>query len=149
MVPVEVDKDRCTMGSICKRCLRRLGDRKYVDEEFLRNNPDCIFVFGDNLERRGKGGAAMLRDEPNTYGFITKKRPMNADSAFYHPSEYREVYEAEITKLEEEVAKNPDSCYLISKVGAGLANRFGIFEKVIEPNMKQDLVSLSNVLFLW
>jgi len=130
-------------------CLEKIGNKEYVDKEFLRNNPNCIFVFGDNLERRGKGGAAVLRDEPNTYGFITKKQPLGIDSAFYKPEEYRMIYIEEIRKLKAECSQNPEKGFLISKVGAGLANRFGIFEEIIEPNMKQDLSSLFNVFFLW
>ena len=130
-------------------CLEKLGSNEYVDKAFLRKNPDCVFVFGDNLERRGKGGAAMLRDEPNTYGFVTKKQPLGIDSAFYKPDEYRAVYDREVSKLKDECMQNPSKGYMISKVGAGLANRFGIFEQIIEPNMKKDLASLQNVVFLW
>ncbi|MGY5881801.1 MAG: hypothetical protein RTV31_16240 [Candidatus Thorarchaeota archaeon] len=137
------------MNSSGKSCIERLGEQKYVDAEFLRTNPDCIFVFGDNLERKGKGGAATVRDEPNTYGFITKKQPLNVDSAFYHPTEYRDVYRKETEKLVAEALDNPDKCYLISKLGAGLANRFNIFEEIIERNLKEDLQELDNVSFLW
>lgn len=45
-----------------------------VTKQFLDNNPNAIFVFGDNLLRVGYGGAAILRDHPQTYGFITKKK---------------------------------------------------------------------------
>lgn len=137
------------MKDTYKSCLERLGDAKYVDANFLRRNPDCVFVFGDNLERRGKGGAAILRNEPNTYGFITKKRPRNIDSAFYHPEEYEEVYKSEVEKLLGEALDNPDKCYLISKLGAGLANRFKIFERILQPNLKKDLEDLHNISFLW
>ena len=137
------------MKSSSKSCIERLGEKKYVDAEFLRQNPDCIFVFGDNLERIGKGGAAVVRDEPNTYGFITKKQPRNVDSAFYRPTEYRNVYRKELERFVAEVIDNPDKCYLISKLGAGLANRFNIFEEIIERNLKKDLQELENVSFLW
>lgn len=53
-----------------------------MDDLFLRNNLDCLFVFGDNVERRGKGGVTKIGDEPNTYGFIMKKQPLSTDSAF-------------------------------------------------------------------
>ncbi|MFW9843251.1 MAG: hypothetical protein ACFFEV_01615 [Candidatus Thorarchaeota archaeon] len=137
------------MNSSSRSCIERLGEKKYVDAEFLRRNPDCVFVFGDNLERRGKGGAAAVRDEANTYGFITKKQPLNIGSAFYHPKEYWDVYRKEIQKLVAEVLDNPDKCYLISKLGAGLANRFNIFEEIIEVNLKKDLQDFHNVSFLW
>lgn len=41
----------------------------------LRANPEFIFVFGDNLQRWGKGGQAIIRDEPNTCGLATKASP--------------------------------------------------------------------------
>lgn len=56
-----------------------------VDEEFLNSNPNAIFVFGDNLIRRGTGGAAKLRHHPQTYGFVTKKLPNNNDASFFTP----------------------------------------------------------------
>ena len=55
-----------------------------ITKEYLRNNLNNMFVFGDNLLRRGYAGAASLRDEPNAYGFITKKAPNNDDKSFYH-----------------------------------------------------------------
>ena len=41
--------------------------------ELLRMNPDKIFVFGDNNGRVGKGGQAIIRDEPNALGVSTKR----------------------------------------------------------------------------
>ncbi len=110
---------------------------KYVTEKFLRDNPNVIFVFGDNLIRKGKGGAAILRDEPNTYGFITKKAPNNNDDSFYRPNEYLDVFYAELLQLAKEIEKNPEKTYLISKLGAGLANKYKIYEGLIEPCLKK------------
>jgi hypothetical protein len=120
----------------------------FVTEEYLRSNPDSVFVFGDNILRRGFGGAAFLRNEPNTYGVITKKKPTNENDAFYRPEEYLEVYKKEIQKLKIEIANNPEKTYLISRLGAGLANRFLIFENVIEPNLHKDLGEFGNVEFV-
>ena len=42
----------------------------------IRANPDKLYVFGDNLERWGKGGQAKAaRDEPNAVGIPTKRAP--------------------------------------------------------------------------
>ena len=41
----------------------------------LRNNPDKIYIFGDNTEGWGKGGQAIVRDEPNAFGISTKDSP--------------------------------------------------------------------------
>ena len=38
----------------------------------VKNNPNKMFVFGDNIARTGKGGQAIIRDEPNVIGVPTK-----------------------------------------------------------------------------
>nr|DAF03187.1 MAG TPA: ATP dependent DNA helicase [Caudoviricetes sp.] len=56
----------------------------------VRNNPDKIFVFGDNSIRQGTGGQAQIRNEPNAVGIMTKKFPRNTPDAFLYDSEYGE-----------------------------------------------------------
>ena len=120
-----------------------------ITEEYLKNHVDHIFVFGDNLERKGKGGAANLRDLPNTFGFITKKAPNNLDSSFYKPEEYLPVFLKEMCVLVDFIRSNKDKQFLISKLGSGLANRYGIFDDVIELHIINLLNSFDNVKFLW
>ena len=120
-----------------------------ITRHYLHSNPNQIFVFGDNCMRIGTGGAAVFRDEPNTYGFITKKIPSNSSEAYYKPAEYKSIYQGEIAKLIKEANKNKGKVYIISKVGAGLANKYKIFEEVIEPNIKKDLKQCFNINFLW
>ena len=128
-------------------CLRS-NYPKIITRDYLRANPDTVFVYGDNIKRFGKGGAAKLRDEPNTYGFITKKYPSNSDSSFYRLDEYRDVFISELAKLKQEIIDNPDLTYLISALGQGLANRYRIFECVISLSLKKELL-FENVVFLW
>ena len=116
--------------------------------QYLWEHTDHIFVFGDNLTRSGYGGAAKLRDELNTYGFITKRAPDNDDASFYKPDEYKSIYDEEIRRLTAITLLFFDKKFLISRLGAGLANRYAIFEEVIEPNIKTDL-QFDNVEFLW
>jgi len=118
-----------------------------ITRKYLRRNPNHIFVFGDNLLRVGKGGAALLRDEQNTYGFITKKEPNNIDSSFYRPNEYKEVFDNELRKLIKKIELYPNRTFLISKLGGGLANKYSIYEKVIKPGLKP-LEKYDNVVFL-
>lgn len=118
-----------------------------ITKSYLRQNPNHIFVFGDNLQRKGKGGAATLRDEPNTYGFITKKAPNNNSGSFYKPQEYKEKFETELKRLIKQIESNPDKIYLISKLGGGLANKYNIRDKVIVPGLTV-LESYDNVVFL-
>ena len=119
----------------------------YITTEFLRKNPNIIFVFGDNLVRRGKGGAARLRDEPNAYGFLTKKYPNNKDSSFFRPKEYRIIFYRELLYLIKKIKKNQRKIYIIPKLGSGLANKYHIYEEIIEPNLKK-LKVLKNVVIL-
>lgn len=119
-----------------------------ITKEYLREHPNHVFVFGDNLLRQGRGGAAALRDEPNTYGFITKKAPNNQDESFYRPDEYRPIFRKELYDLSWIIFDNPDRIYLISQLGAGLANRYQIWEKVIQPGIKY-IKGFPNVVFLW
>lgn len=120
-----------------------------ITRQYLIENPNHIFVFGDNLLRKGYGGAAKLRDLPNTYGFITKKYPDNKDESFYTPDEYHDIYQREIDALRGLMLVNKNVIYLISKLGAGLANRYHIFDNIIEPNIKEDLSMFNNKRFLW
>lgn len=55
----------------------------------LRNNPDVLYVFGDNVERVGLGGqAGEMRGEPNAIGVATKWTPAMNDRAFFTDAEY-------------------------------------------------------------
>lgn len=119
-----------------------------ITKQFLKENPNYIFVFGDNKKRIGKKGAAKLRDMPNSYGFITKKAPNNRKESFYTPYEYQSIFEKEKEKLKNEIKENPNKTFLISKIGSGLANKFEIFEEVIKPGLK-DLIQYENVKFLF
>jgi len=121
----------------------------FIDRRYLQEHPMEILVFGDNTIHRGFGGAAELRDEPNTYGFITKRYPSNHIESFYGPEEYAPIYLEEMVKLKKVISDNPERTYLISKLGAGLANKYHVFEKVIEPVIRQDLAGYKNVKFLW
>ena len=51
--------------------------------ELLRKHSDKIFVFGDNLTRTGKTGQAVIRDEPNAYGIVTKRKPSMSEDSFF------------------------------------------------------------------
>lgn len=55
----------------------------------LRNNPQKVFLFGDNLERVGMGGQAYeMRDEPNAIGVATKYSPGMRDEDFFTDDDY-------------------------------------------------------------
>ncbi|MBT6047694.1 MAG: hypothetical protein HOG49_12815 [Candidatus Scalindua sp.] len=121
---------------------------RIITEEYLIENPTHIFVFGDNLLRKGKKGASELRDLPNVLGFITKKYPNYKDSSYYHPEEYKTVFENEFDMLTAMIQVKHDNIFLISKLGSGLANKYGIWEKIICNRLKE-LIEVDNVEFLF
>jgi len=48
--------------------------QKMIYREDIQSNPDILYVFGDNLERVGRGGQAKeMRGEPNSFGIATKR----------------------------------------------------------------------------
>lgn len=151
--PIENPGAVCWFNSI-EAAYEDMKDRvelvpQLITEEWLDKHPKYVFVFGDNTLHSGYGGAAVLRDHPSSYGFITKRYPRNNDEDFFTPEAYMPIFLEEVKRLYNTANNHPDKVYLISKLGAGLANRFKIFEKVIEPSIKGLLSSLDNVKFLW
>ena len=120
-----------------------------VTQTFLDENPDSYFVFGDNIERFGHGGAAALRDHPHAIGFITKKFPDNHDTSFYKPEEYSSVFFEELEKLKKLIQRRPDKTFYISQLGGGLANKYFIWQKLVRHNLVRTLEDFENVVFCW
>jgi hypothetical protein len=120
-----------------------------ITEEFLDQNPDSYFIFGDNLERYGHGGAAILRDHCRAIGFITKKFPDNKDESFYKPDEYSPIFFEELKKLKTIILEKPNKIFYVSQLGGGLANRYKIWEKLIRHNVVRQLSEFNNVIFCW
>lgn len=63
---------------------------KFWNVEYVRKHPKYLFIYGDNDIQRGKGGQAIIRDEPNALGIPTKKIPSYSLKAYYTDDEYEE-----------------------------------------------------------
>lgn len=62
---------------------------KRITRQMLRDNPNTLFVFGDNMKRRGMGGqAAEMRGEPNAVGIPTKMEPSMSEDAFFTDEDF-------------------------------------------------------------
>lgn len=62
----------------------KIEREKWITREMVRANPDKVFLFGDNVERRGMGGQAReMRGEPNAFGVPTKLSPQMNEHAFF------------------------------------------------------------------
>ena len=51
------------------------------------NNPNYLFIFGDNDIQKGKKGQALIRDMSNAMGIPTKKYPSLKQYAYYTDTE--------------------------------------------------------------
>lgn len=56
---------------------------KILSPPMCRRYPEKICIYGDNLKAFGKGGQAIIRDEPNAFGIPTKRYPSWDDWAFF------------------------------------------------------------------
>lgn len=69
----------------------RIERMQFIARECVRANRDKLFLFGDNLERKGYGGqAAAMRGEPNAIGIPTKKSPSYSAEAFFTDREFEQ-----------------------------------------------------------
>lgn len=55
----------------------------FITVDLCREQPEHVFVFGDNLAGYGKGGQAVVRSEYNAFGIPTKRYPSMAAGAFF------------------------------------------------------------------
>jgi hypothetical protein len=85
----------------------------------IRNNPDVIYLFGDNDLRSGLGGQAKeARNEPNAVGIRTKKKPSRTEDSYFTDSEYDE----NVRRIDNDFAQIPvGKSIVILPMGIGLA----------------------------
>lgn len=60
---------------------------EFYTSKLLRSNHEKIYVFGDNMKAFGKGGQAIIRDEPNAFGVPTKRYPSKDSWAYFSDKE--------------------------------------------------------------
>jgi hypothetical protein len=56
----------------------------------VRKHSNYIFIYGDNDQKYGLGGQAIIRKEPNTHGIPTKKCPNCEPSSYYSDDDIEE-----------------------------------------------------------
>ena len=62
---------------------------EWYNKHLMEANPNCLFVFGDNMMRVGNGGQAVIRPYPNTFGVATKAAPSMDENAFFSDDKQR------------------------------------------------------------
>lgn len=77
--------------------------QKFISRADVQANPEKIYIFGDNDQRKGLGGQAEeMRGEPNAIGIRVKKEPKKEETtSFYTDDEYKE----NIVKINEDINK--------------------------------------------
>lgn len=99
--------------------------RKFITRQMLRNEPDMLFVFGDNMIEQGLGGQAKeMRGEPNAVGIPTKRLPATRQSAFFRDGDLRDArpkIEAAFLRLAFHLLKGGEVVWPADGIGTGLA----------------------------
>ncbi|WP_340151913.1 hypothetical protein [uncultured Sneathiella sp.] len=71
--------------------------KKHITRSMLSSESSTLFVFGDNLERKGMGGQAKeMRGEVNAVGIPTKRAPAMSSSAFFTDRDFEEWRQASL-----------------------------------------------------
>jgi hypothetical protein len=63
---------------------------EYFTPELCAKQSRCLFVFGDNIARRGKYGQACIRDNINSYGIPTKRLPSISAVAYFSDDQFED-----------------------------------------------------------
>ena len=96
-----------------------------IKREDLWDNPDWLFVFGDNIAKRGFGGLAKVcRGEFNAIGVPTKQYPSNSDGAFLKDADlvrWRVHSAPSRHRIEEALAEGRTVVFPSAGIGTGLA----------------------------
>lgn len=94
---------------------------KKLSIQLCKDNPNTLFVFGDNLLQRGKAGQAIIRDESNAFGIPTKRLPSMTNGAFFsdQSDEYLIVLQRIVTLYS--MARNHEIFFPEAGIGTGLA----------------------------
>lgn len=61
---------------------------KRYSVELVKNHPDHVFIFGDNLCGIGCGGQAQIRYCQNAHGIPTKSKPSQLSNSFFTDKNY-------------------------------------------------------------
>jgi hypothetical protein len=98
-----------------------------ITREEVRNHPERVYIFGDNMEGRGFGGqAAAMRGEPNAIGVPTKWQPERTPRAYFTDDDWcdgdvRHAIRQAFALIERALADGRDVVIPADGLGTGLA----------------------------
>ncbi len=103
----------------------RLLFQEWISRADLQDNPDKIYVFGDNVERYGYGGQAKeMRGEPNAFGIPTKWAPSMSDDAYFSDRQYNDIViilDLHFQKLRSHIENGTSVVFPTDGIGTGLS----------------------------
>lgn len=76
----------------------------WYTNKIVKENPNKIFVFGDNHMRVGSGGQAQIRENSNAYGLATKLRPDHSAEGFMNDRDFelnKKIIDEDIKKIKD------------------------------------------------
>lgn len=94
---------------------------EFYTKDLLRQYRDKIFVFGDNTKRYGKGGQAIIRDEPNAFGIATKRYPSRDDWAYFSDREDEKQFVLQDLRNLYKLSQHKIVVFPAAGIGTGLA----------------------------
>lgn len=121
-----------------------------ITREFVRSHQTWLFVFGDNLAKKGLGGQAKeMRGEPNAIGIATKRSPSMNSDAFFSDSDIHNVIVMGAIKdsfriLEFHLLSGDVVVIPKNGVGGGLAN-LPVNAPLIDTFIKDSIERLVNI----
>lgn len=117
--------------------------QKWIYREDLVNNRDVLYLFGDNLERKGFGGQAKeMRGEPNAVGIATKKKPSLFEDSFFSDDDmdlFLTHYEEDMERVFDHIAEGGIVIVPSDGLGTGLSElpqRAPSIDKFIKEEIK-------------
>lgn len=124
-----------------------------VDNEYLRNHPEVIFVYDGNFSSRFP--KQFTREfSKQLHPFITHILPrtsLNLKGLFFTPIAYlKYIYPMEERILVKKIMENPDKQFLIDPLGYFVTyNPWDVYSTVIYSRLRAKLKQFKNVTLLW
>jgi hypothetical protein len=98
---------------------------KWYSREQIREHPDWLWAFGDNVAQVGRGGQAkQCRGEPNCIGIPTKWRPSMDQDAFFCDEDMDTIkpkVQETFRRLAAHIENGGTAVWPMDGVGTGLA----------------------------
>lgn len=116
-----------------------------ITRAMVQADRNAVFVFGDNMARKGLGGqAAEMRGEPNAIGVPTKWRPSRDEAAYFTDDDsglfqVREAIDSAFQAMQDALRGGRNVVIPADGLGTGLADlprRAPVIHRAIEARIR-------------